>query len=27
LNARYGTQSALAGGAAQWLAPSRLRND
>ena len=27
LNARYGTQSALAGAAAQWLAPSRLRND
>src|SRR5580692_107095 len=27
LNARYGTQSALAGAAAQWLATSRLRND
>jgi glucokinase len=27
LNARYGSQSALAGAAAQWLAPPRRRND
>jgi glucokinase len=27
LNARYGSQSALAGAAAQWLAPTRRRNN
>jgi glucokinase len=27
LNARYGSQSALAGAAAQWLAPTRRRSD
>jgi glucokinase len=27
LNARFGSQSALAGAAAQWFAPKHLRND
>jgi hypothetical protein len=27
LNARYGSQSALAGAAAQWLVPPHQRND
>jgi glucokinase len=27
LNARYGSQSALAGAAAQWLVPTHRRND
>ena len=27
LNARYGSQSALAGAAAQWLVPTHRRTD